>query len=130
MLGVSIDAPDRVWVGGEFTWGEAITVVQHGVVVQRDADEIRIDFPSGHCVALPADPPWQLVTDPAPVAPVADESEPPELPVAPLPSENDDDGRLIIDVDNVAEPEPEPATNELSAADQAPDDDDDDPPAP
>ena len=127
VLGVTIIAPDRVWVGGEFTWGGAITVLQHGVTVRRDADEIRVEFPSGHSETLPADAPWQLLADPTPVTPVLEESETPESPDAPLPSETDDDGPLIIDVDDVAKPEPE--DDEAATADQAADDDDDDPPA-
>ncbi len=127
VLGVSISAPDRVWVGGEFAWGDAITVAQHGVTVERDADEIRVEFPSGHSERLPADAPWQLVVDPTPVPLGAEESKPPELPAAPLPSETDDDDRLIIDVDDMTEPEPD--DDEAATTDQAPDDDDEDPSA-
>jgi hypothetical protein len=107
VLGVTIVAPDRVWVGGDFTWGDEITVEQHGVTVRRDAEETQIAFPSGHSEKLGADAPWQLVKDPTPVPPIAEESEPPELPDAPLPSETDDDERLIIDVDDAVEPEDE-----------------------
>lgn len=126
VLGVTIVAPDRVWVGGEFTWGEAITVEQHGVAVARDADEIRVEFPTGHSERLPAEAPWQLLVDPTPVSPLPEESEP-EAPPAPPPSEPDDDGRLIIDVDDHAAPELE--HDEDATADQAPGDDDDNPPA-
>ena len=105
LLGVSIVAPDRVWVGGEFTWGDAISVEQHGVLVRRDSDVILIEFPTGHRERLPADAPWQLVQDPTPVSPVVEASEPRELPDASLPSETDDDDRLIIDVDDAAEAE-------------------------
>ena len=127
VLGVAIAAPDRVWVGGEFTWDEAITVEQHGVVVYRDASEIRIDFPSGHSERLPADAPWQLFKDPTPVVSVEIESEPPESPDPPLPSESDNDGPLIIDVDDAEAPEPEDP--EADPADLASDGDDDDQPA-
>lgn len=105
LLGVSIVAPDRAWVGGEFTWGDAISVERHGVIVRRDSDETLIEFPTGHRERLPADAPWQLVQDPTPVSPVVEASEPQELPAAPLPSEIDDDDRLIIDVDDAVEAE-------------------------
>ncbi len=108
VLGVSIDAPDRVWVGGEFTWDDSISVEQHGVVVQRDPDEILVKFPSGHSETLPADAPWRLVCDPTPAVPVVEASDPPALPDAPLPSETDEDDRLIIDLDDAAEPEDPP----------------------
>ena len=121
VLGVSVVAPDRVWVGGEFTWGEAIQVEQHGVVVSRNDREIRIEFPSGVCELLRADAPWQLVSDPTPAAPAVEASEPAELPDAPLPSETDDNDRLIIDVDDAAETE-EPAVD--ATADPASDEDD------
>ena len=103
LLAVSIVAPDRVWAGGEFTWGDAIAVEQHGVLVRRDSDETLIEFPTGHRERLPADAPWQLVSDPTPVSPVVEACAPPELPEEPLPSETDDDDRLIIDVDDAAE---------------------------
>ncbi len=123
LLGVSIVAPDRVWLGGAFTWDEAISVEQHGVLVRRDDKETLIDFPSGHSERLPADAPWQLVQDPTPVSPVFEASEPPQLPDVPMPSETDDD-RLIIDVeDSEAEDEAVGAS-----ADPAADEDDDDPP--
>ena len=126
LLGVSIVAPDRVWVGGEFTWDEAISVEQHGVLVRRDDKETLIEFPSGHSERLPADAPWQLVSDPSPVDPVVEASEPPELPDAPLPSEADEDDRLIIDVEDAAEAEDEAVG---ASADPASDEDDDDSPA-
>ncbi|MCY4063659.1 MAG: hypothetical protein OXG53_14910 [Chloroflexi bacterium] len=122
LLGVSIVAPDRAWVGGEIVWGEAISVEQHGVLVQRDHDDIRIDFPSGHSECLSADAPWQLVRDPIPVSPAVEASESPELPDGPLPSETDDDDRLIIDVDDAAEPE------DVADGASALDEDDVDPP--
>lgn len=127
VLGVAIIAPDRVWVGGEFTWGEAIAVEQHGVVARRDADEICVEFPSGHSERLPADAPWQLLRDPTPAAAVEGESEAPESPDLPLPSESDDDGPLIIDVDDDAALETE--NHEAGPAELASDEDDDDPPA-
>ncbi len=127
VLGVAIIAPDRVWVGGEFTWGEAIRIEQHGVVVERDAGETRIEFPTSHRAQLPADAPWQLVRDPTAVSAEAEESQPPESPDAPLPSESDDDARLVITVDGAASPEAD--SDEIDAADLASDEADDDPPA-
>ena len=103
IIGVTIIAQDRVWVGGEFTWEDAITVEQHGVKVQRSADEIRVDFPSGHSEALPANAPWQMVQDPTPLAPIEPIAEPEEISDIPLPSEADSEGRLIIDVHVAAE---------------------------
>ncbi len=99
-LGVVIVAPDQVWVGGDFTWGDVFTVEQHGVTVRRSADEIQIEFPSSHSESLPPDAPWQLVEDPTPAAPPVTEDEPSAVPEAPLPSESDNDDRLIIDVDD------------------------------
>ena len=63
-LGVQIASPSRVWVGGPFGWGKAITIEQHGVVVKRSTRKINIRFPSGHKVELPEGTPWQLVIDP------------------------------------------------------------------
>ena len=126
VLGVAIIAPDRVWVGGEFTWGEAIVVEQHGVVVRRDDDEIRVDFPSGHGECLPADAPWQLLRDPKPVAVAEVESGAPEPPAPPLPGDSDDDGPLIIDVDDRAEAEAE--GDDADPAELESDANDDDPP--
>lgn len=127
VLGVVIIAPDRVWLGGEFTWGDAIAVEQHGVIVRRDADEIRVEFPSGHSERLPADAPWQLLKDPTPVAAVEAESEAPESPALPLPSDSDADGPLIIDVDDQAAPEPE--NPEADPVELVSDEDEDDLPA-
>ncbi|MDE2775385.1 MAG: hypothetical protein OXI77_05540 [Chloroflexota bacterium] len=127
VLGVAIIAPDRVWLGGEFTWGEAITIEQHGVVVRRDADEIRVEFPSGHSEQLPADAPWQLLRDPTPAGAAEVELDAPEPPAPPLPSDSDDDGPLIIDVDDQATPELE--YPEADPAEPGSDEDADDPPA-
>lgn len=126
VLGVAIVAPDRVWVGGEFTWGEAIRIEQHGVVVERDSDETRIEFRTGHRERLPADAPWQLARDPTAVS-EADQASPPlESLDAPLPSESDDGARLLIDVDDAASPEAE--GDEPDAPELASDEVDDDPP--
>lgn len=124
-LGVVIVAPDKVWVGGDFTWGEAFTVEQHGVTVRRSADEIQIEFPSGHGQAMPPDAPWQLVEDPTPSTPPVTEDEPPKMPEAPLPSESDE-ARLIIDVDDSSASKS--GNDDAATVDPPADDDDNDPP--
>ncbi|MCY3799817.1 MAG: hypothetical protein OXG84_18580 [Chloroflexi bacterium] len=125
-LGVVIVAPDKVWVGGEFTWGDAFTVEQHGVTVRRSAVEIQIEFPSSHSESLPPDAPWQLVEDPTPAAPPATDNEQPALPTAPLPSESDYDDRLMIEVDDSSAPKS--ATGDVAAAAPPADDIDEFPP--
>ncbi len=99
VIGVRIIAPDKVWVGGEFFWGRAVRVDQHGITVRRSADGTQIDFPSGHSQTLPADAPWQLLRDPAPVT-RAEEPETIELPAAVLPSERDAAGPVSIEVED------------------------------
>ena len=126
VLGVVIVAPDNAWVGGDFTWGDAFTVEQHGVTVGRSADEILIEFPSGHRESLPPDAPWQLVEDPTPVAPSETDDEPPTAPEAPLPSEPDNDDRLIIDVGGTSAPNS--GTDDAASGDPPVDDNDDCPP--
>ena len=101
VLGATIVAPDRVWAGGDFTWGDAFTIEQHGVGLRRNAEETRIAFPSGKVETLPAGAPRQLVVDPAP-PPVEAASEPADSPDPPLPSEPSDE-RLIIDVEDAEE---------------------------
>lgn len=124
VLGVVIVAPDKVWVGGDFTWGEAFTVEQHGVTVRRSVDEIQIEFPSSHIESLPPDAPWQLVEDPTPVAPAETDDEPPKMPAEPLPSESDE-ARLIIDVDDSSASQI--ATGDAASADIRATEDDNDP---
>ena len=119
VIGMRIDAPDRVWVGGDFSWGEAVCVEQHGVTARRDAESIQIDFPSGHSVTLDAEAPWQMVDDPTALAPV---DEPPEEePAILLPSEAEAE-RHIIDVESGVAPADEGIDEE---ADSAPADDED-----
>ena len=116
VIGIWITASDKVWVGGDFTWGEAITVEQHGVSVRRDANEIRIDFPSGHGECLAADAPWQLVQDPTP----AQDKEPglaPERPDYQLPSAAEAEGPLTIEVEGAAADEDAAGANAASADD-------------
>jgi hypothetical protein len=67
LLGVRIVSSDRVWTGGKFGWGAPVEICQHGVIVQRSNTGTRVEFPSGHVVALPADAEWQAVIDPEPV---------------------------------------------------------------
>ncbi len=126
VLGVCIVAPDRAWVGGAFTWGGPVTVEQHGVSVQRDADGTVIDFPSGQRVELPADAPWQLVPDPTPIKTFDAEATPLDVPAAPLPSESGDDERLTIAVDDKTEQE---AADRPGTAEGSPEDDDVGPPS-
>ena len=102
IIGIRVIAPDKVWVGGEFTWGEPISVEQHGLTVFRSADETRIDFPSGRSETLPADAAWQLVHDPLP-HPAADESETLEFPEVAVPSEQAGGQTLIITLENSQE---------------------------
>ena len=64
VIGVRIVSSRKVWVGGEYTWGEPIRVEQHGVTVLREAEGIRVEFPSGHSETLPADIEWGAVIDP------------------------------------------------------------------
>ncbi len=120
-LGVVIIAPNRVWVGGDFTWGETFTVEQHGLTVSRSADEIRIEFPSSHSESLPPDAPWQLVEDPTPAAPPETDDQPPKVLEAPLPSESDE-ARLIIDVDDASTPSS--GTDDAASGDPLADDND------
>ena len=106
VIGIEIIAPDKARVRGEFTWGQPVTVEQHGVVVRRDSDSITIEFPSGETVVLPADAPPQIVHDPAPPKdsrPMDDLPSPPELPDA-----SADETRLTIDIDDSVDADPEP----------------------
>ncbi len=99
VLGALIPAGDRAWVGGEFSWGQPVSVKQHGLTVTRDAERIQIQFPSGAEVELPADAPWQLVRDPSPSAarPADDAPAPPSEP--PLPSQVLSEGRVEIEIE-------------------------------
>ena len=116
VIGIRIIAPDKVWVGGDFVWGELITVEQHGVTVRRDSENILVEFPSGHCEKLPADAAWQLLVDAA----AAEEPEapaPPELPEHQLPSESDATGPVRIEVDHAADGGEEPSDKQAPAGD-------------
>ena len=117
VIGIRIIAEDRVWLGGEFTWGHPVAVEQHGVKVARSAEASRVEFPSGHTVELEADAPWQLVQDPTPQAQESTKQEPLDAPEIPLPSEDDADGRVTIEVDD-----------SLGPSVESPDDTDGEPP--
>ena len=105
VAGIQIVSHRKVWVGGDFTWGSTISVKQHGVAVTRSADEIRIDFPSGHGKTLDANLPWQAVADPTP----ADSMDrPPPLPEIPAAPDGDEADRVVIEVDSDDDP-PAPA---------------------
>ena len=100
VIGIRIIAADKVWLGGEFTWDHPVTVEQHGVTVSRSLEASRVEFPSGHTVALEADAPWQLLRDPTPQKQESTEREPLEAPEIPLPSEDDVDGPVTIEVED------------------------------
>lgn len=102
VIGIRIIAADKVWLGGEFTWDQPVSVEQHGVKVTRSEGESRVEFPSGHSVALEADAPWQLVQDPTAAAPERKQQHPLESPEIPLPSE-EDEGPFTIEVDDDAD---------------------------
>lgn len=123
-IGLRIVAPDKVWAGGEFTWGEPVKIEQHGVATIRNANEIRIEFASGYSTTLPPDAPWQLVKDPKPL-PTADDAEALELPEVTLPSEQDDDEPLIIEVENGSDSMEDSSEDEPAAGASTGDDNDD-----
>lgn len=102
VIGIRIVAADKVWLGGEFTWGHPVTVEQHGVTVSRSEAASRVEFATGHSVELEADAPWQLVEDPTPKKPDAPEIDALNAPEIPLPSEKDVVGPLTIEVEDGA----------------------------
>ncbi|MCY4466469.1 MAG: hypothetical protein OXE46_13130 [Chloroflexi bacterium] len=97
VLGLQIRNSECVLVGGEFSWGAPIRIVQHGVIVQRSAGGIEIDFPSGHSAKLPANAPAQLVTDPRPATAETDEAPAPSAPAVPA---DPDRGTVVIEVED------------------------------
>lgn len=113
VIGIRIVAEDKVWLGGEFTWGHPVTVEQHGVTVSRSSEASRIEFPTGHSVELEADAPWQLVQDVTPKAQDSPDIEPLDTPEIPLPSEDEVDGPVTIEVED----SPETAVESPSEAD-------------
>ncbi len=96
-LGVQIRNAQCVLVGGEFSWGAPVRIVQHGVIVQRSGEGTEISFPSGHSAKLPANAPAQLVTDPAPASTETD--EPPALSAPAVPADPDR-GTVVIEVED------------------------------
>lgn len=62
VIGVRIISAHKVWVGGQFAWGKAITLQQHGVKVRRDAQGTHIEFPSGKSVDV-SGVEWQEIND-------------------------------------------------------------------
>lgn len=113
VIGILIVAEDSVWLGGKFTWDQPVSVEQHGVTVTRSNDESRVEFPSGHSIALDADAPWQLVQDPTSHAPESTKPEPLDAPEIPLPSEDDVAGPVTIEVeDDAASPGESPDEDE------------------
>lgn len=113
VIGVRIVSSSKAWVGGDFTWAEPIRIEQHGVRVERDADGIRVEFPSGHSETLPANIEWRALVDPT--APPATEEAAPEsrLPESPLPPDEADDSNVVIRLDA----EPSSDTTETAAED-------------
>jgi hypothetical protein len=59
---VRIISSTKVWVGGAFTWGQAVTLRQHGVVVERQEATTTVTFPSGYSTQVSGED-WQEVTD-------------------------------------------------------------------
>ena len=98
-LGIQIVSPGKVWVGGDFTWGQAVTVKQHGITVTRSAAEIKVDFPSGRREILDANAAWQAVTDPMPATGAEKQAASPQAPAAPEP---DSAERIVIEVEDAA----------------------------
>ena len=104
VIGIRIVSHCKVWVGGDFTWEQDITVKQHGITVTRSADSIRVDFPSGHSETLDANAPWQALIDPAPAK---DIKHPPALPQVPAARDAASANRVVIEVEGNEEPAPE-----------------------
>jgi len=103
VLGVRIVSRYKVWVGGDFTWGNQIIIEQYHVVVTRSEDEIYIRFPSGHETTLDGNADWQLVVDPTPEeedTPV----EEPEIPELPETLEADSGKRIMIELEDDSNP--------------------------
>lgn len=97
LAGIRIISASKVWTGGEFGWGKSIVIRQHGVIVQRNRNRIRITFPSGHKVELDKDAEWQAVVDPKPKSDVA--IEPLQSPDLPKSSPPKSSNRVMIEVE-------------------------------
>ncbi len=116
VIGIRIVAPNKVWIGGDFAWGEMISVEQHGVTVRRDARNIVVEFPSGLRETLPADAAWQLIEDPTALA-TPEAPSPPSPPEHQLPSEADAAGPVKIEVEDAVEGGGETSGDRPSAGD-------------
>lgn len=66
LTGIRIVNSGKVWVGGGFGWDRSITIRQHGVVVRRTRNSIKVTFTSGYATELPGDARWQPIIDPKP----------------------------------------------------------------
>jgi hypothetical protein len=62
VLGVRVISSHKMWVGGKFCWGNSVTIRQHGVTIERSAEETHIVFPSGFETRVSGND-WQEVTD-------------------------------------------------------------------
>lgn len=122
VIGIHILSPQKVRVAGEYAWGQAVTVEQHGVFVERNSDGTTIKFPSGHRATLPAAAPAQTVTDPAP-ATIELMTEPlPPAPESDFEAKAQDERRVEIAVQDCSDAS-EPETGDPSAsADREPKD--------
>ena len=103
VIGLRILSPRKVWVGGPFTWGQALRVEQHGVIVIRKADGIQIDFPSGYSLSLAAQVEWQAVEDLTAAEPNDEGSELPAPPETALFADRDDQEPIQIDIEAKAD---------------------------
>ncbi|MGB7341006.1 MAG: hypothetical protein WBC91_19075 [Phototrophicaceae bacterium] len=112
LMGVIIPQHDRVHLSQEFGWGRAVSIRQHGVYVRRTTKSIKIEFASGHTIALDAPLKEAItVTDPKPInKPIVGEialaeetkaviPDPTPPPVAPIQADTDTSKRIIIEVD-------------------------------
>ena len=99
VIGIRIVSSRKVWVGGEFTWGEPIRIEQHGIIVERDSESTRVEFPSGHGEMLPANIEWRAIIDPT-TPPETEEAETDSpLPGAPIPPDEEDESSVVISVE-------------------------------
>ncbi len=100
IIGIRIVSHRKVWVGGDFTWGQDISVRQHGVTVTRSSSGIQILFPSDNEITLDAEPEWQAVIDPKPVEQEPeDHNEDLDLPNLPDVSESETAKRVMIEIE-------------------------------
>lgn len=93
LTGIVITSPSRVWLDSEFSWGNAVIIRQHGVLIRRTTRSVRIRFPSGKQVDLNdrVEPQWIIDKGGKPA---------PSLPVLNIP-------------DPTPPPQPEPATKRV-----------------